>query len=72
MIESNLVEKDLWIMVDEKLDMSQGCTLAAWKTSHILGCIKRIMGSRSREVVLLYSVLVRLHLEYLAQFRGSP
>lgn len=53
------MERDLQVLVDKKLDVTQQCGLTAKKAKCVLDCLKISVASRSREMILpLYSALV--------------
>ena len=66
-------------LVDSKLDKSQKCALAVQKANCVLGCIKRNMTSRLREVPApllctgeISTGILHPHIESLLQERHRP
>ncbi|XP_055554008.1 uncharacterized protein LOC129734474 [Falco cherrug] len=75
-LESDPAERDVEVLVDRRLNMNQQRALAAKRANRIVGYVKHSITSRSKEVIillysaviLLYSALVRPHLEFCVQF----
>ncbi|KAK4831142.1 hypothetical protein QYF61_015445 [Mycteria americana] len=68
---SSSVERDLGVLVDNKLYMSERCAAAAKKADRMPGCINEGITSRDKVIIPLCSALVRPHLEYCVQFWSS-
>ena len=69
LLKRNSAEKDLGVLVDDRLAMSQQCVPIAKKANRIAGCTKKSMASRAREVIPApCSAMMRPHLQYCVQF----
>src|SRR5699024_2174622 len=55
--ESSVTEKDLGVLVGEKLHVSQQCVLAARKANCVLGCIQKAVASSERDCAHLFDLI---------------
>lgn len=59
------MERDLKVLLDNKVSMNEKWAAVAKKTNRMLCCINKDITNRDKEVIMtLYIVLVRPHLEY--------
>ncbi|KAK4827027.1 hypothetical protein QYF61_013161 [Mycteria americana] len=66
---SSSVERDVWVLADNKLSMSEQRAAAAKQAHGMLRCINGGITSTEKEVIIpLHAALVGPHLEYCVQF----
>ena len=71
LLASSLAGRVVGVLVSSRLKRCQPCALAAKRANCILQCIKHHTASWSRAgIILVYSVLVRPHLEHLCAVPG--
>ena len=63
-LEAVIEEKDLGVIVDEKLKFDTHTVTQANKANRVLGLIRRTFDNLDEEMLVLYKSLVRPHLEY--------
>ena len=68
-ISKSLEQKDIGVLIDNKLKFHKQTIEATNKANKILGFISRTFDYKSKDIILpLYKSLVRPHLEYCVQF----
>ncbi|KAF7241556.1 Kinesin-like protein KIF7 [Varanus komodoensis] len=72
-LESNTCERDLGVLVDCRLNMSQQCDAVVKRANATLGCIARSVASKSREELELkheqHQKILRIKTEEIAAFQ---
>ena len=62
------MEKDLGVLVNRQLNMSQQCAQVTKKTSGILTCTKNSVARRTREMIVPLCLALVIILKYCIQF----
>ena len=69
LLNKAIEQKDLGVIIDNKLKFSKHCKESSKKANKILGLVSRSFEHKSKDIILpLYKSLVRPHLEYASQF----